>query len=245
MKQIVSLLALALLAAPARAAVSETEADLKAIVQEVADAIAPGDRAVFDRWLADDFILVDRDGSLKTKKEILDGTTPIADGFTLAIRIGESSFRDFGETAVLVNEVIEDMDVFGQPLHVLYRDTHVFVRRGGGWKMVVWHYVEIPKDPVPIAVDARRFDDVVGEYAFGDRRYLVTRRGGKLFGARAGKAGSETELIPESETVFAVPGSEFRKIFVRDASGRVTGIVDRRKGSDVLWTRVQTEKTPG
>lgn len=43
---------------------SKTALELTAIAQELANAIGPGDKAVFDRWLAEDFILVDRDGSI-------------------------------------------------------------------------------------------------------------------------------------------------------------------------------------
>ena len=232
----VSLLALLMfLSIPATAAPESTAAEVTSIVQQIVNAIAPGDRAVFDRWLADDFILVDRDGSIKRKQEIVDGTTPLPEGFSLDIRVGETEVRDFGNVAVVVNEIIEDMNVFGQPLHVLYRDTHVFEKRKGEWKMVVWQYVEIPRDPPAVEVDRSVFDALVGEYVFGTRHYVVTRRGDRLFGARAGQP--ESELVPESETVFHVPGSEFRKIFVRNADGRVTGMLDRRKGSDVLWTR--------
>lgn len=234
------ILTLLLLTASARAAESKTAAELKAIVEALTGAIAPGDKAVFERWLADDFILVDRDGSIKRKKEIVEGTTPIQKGFTLQIRVGESEIRDFGHVAVLVNEIVEDMDVFGQPLHVRYRDTHVFQRRNGEWRLVVWQYVEIPKDPPPVPVDTSRYDDLVGEYAFGERRFVVTRRDGKLFGARTGKP--ETELVPESDSVFHVPGSEFRKIFVRDSNGTVSGMLDRRKGSDVFWTRIRQDE---
>lgn len=218
---------------------ADTASELRSIVTALTEAIAPGDKQVFDRWLADDFVLVDRDGSIKRKREIVDGTAPIQKGFTLQIRLGESEVRDFGNVAVLVNELVEDMDVFGQPLHVRYRDTHVFEKRNGEWKLVVWQYVEIPKDGAPVAVDPAAFDALAGEYAFGERRFTVTRRGGKLFGARHGKP--ETELVPESESVFYIPGSEFRKIFVRDAKGNVTGMLARRKGSDVLWTRVRTK----
>lgn len=237
-----TLLALLLLLLPAAttAAGSRTASELHAIIEALTGAIAPGDKAVFDRWLADDFILVDRDGSIKRKKEIVEGTSPLPTGFTLKIRIGQSEVRDFGNVAVSVNEVIEDMEVFGQPLHVVYRDTHVFHKRNGEWKLVVWQYVELPKDGAPVPVDPARYDELVGEYAWGERRFVVTRRGDKLFGARAGKP--ESELVPESETVFYVPGSEFRKIFVRDRGGKITGILDRRKGSDVLWTRIPAAK---
>ena len=72
---------------------------------------------------------------------------------------------------------------------------------------------------------------------------MVARRGDKLFGARTGKP--ETELVPESDLVFYVPGSEFRKIFVRDRSGKVIEMLDRRKGSDLRWKRLESATREG
>ena len=38
--------------------------------------------------------------------------------------------------------------------------------------------------------------------------------------------------------VFFVPGQpRTRRIFTRDAQGRVDGFVDRREGEDIRWTR--------
>lgn len=215
----------------------KTKKELVAIAQTLMDAISPGDKAVFDRWLADDLILIQRDGTIMRKKEIVDGTTPMVKGFSLdRIEAVEPEVRVLDDsTAVLVYRVIEDMTVFGQKIHVQYRSSHTFAKRNGEWKIVVWQYVEIPRDPDPTPVKTKVYDDYLGEYAFGERRMTIARKGDKLYFVRNDK---ETELVPESEAVFHVPGSEFRKIFVRDASGKVTTVLDRRKGTDVKWTRV-------
>lgn len=213
--------------------------ELTAIAQELADAIHPGNKAVYEKWLADDFILVDRDGSIQRKQEIVAGTTPAAAAVTLKLVVDQPELRELGDVAVLVHRVVEDETFYGQPLYVLYRETHVFRRTKAGWRLVVWQYVEIPRDPDPLPVDATRLTGLAGTYAIGDRRFNVTVRDGKVFGARAGQA--EAELIPESDSVFAAAGSEFRKIFLRDASGRAVEIVDRRKGSDVRWRRIEPE----
>ena len=43
----------------------------------------------------------------------------------------------------------------------------------------------------------------------------------------------------ELRDLFFVPGQpRTRRIFTRDAAGRVDGFVDRREGEDVRWTRV-------
>jgi hypothetical protein len=43
---------------------------------------------------------------------------------------------------------------------------------------------------------------------------------------------------PELRDLFFVPGQpRTRRIFTRDAAGRVDGFVDRREGEDVRWRR--------
>jgi hypothetical protein len=46
------------------------------------------------------------------------------------------------------------------------------------------------------------------------------------------------KYLPEVRDVFFVAASRSRRIFTRDASGRVNGFVDRREGEDVRWTRL-------
>jgi hypothetical protein len=46
------------------------------------------------------------------------------------------------------------------------------------------------------------------------------------------------QYLAEVEDVFFVAGQpRTRRIFVRDAGGKVVGFVDRREGEDVRWTR--------
>ena len=222
----------------AEAAPSSAEKELVTIMQTILDSIATGDKEPWRRWLADDFVLLDRDGSVKLRSHLVDGTAPLKPGYELKLTMQDIESRDLGDAAVLIYRVVEEMKVFGQPLHVEYRNSHVFEKRDGRWQMLVWQYVELPRDPEPVAVDPARLNGLAGEYALSDGvQFVVSVRDGKLYGARAGRA--ETELIPESSDVFCSPSSEFRKIFVRDASGTAVEMIDRRKGSDTRWKRVQ------
>jgi len=210
--------------------------ELQTAVQQMLDAIGAGDRPVFERWLADDFILVNRDGSVANRKEFLDGVAPLPPGYKGRIVFTEVETRNLGNTVVLVGRAIEDLQIFTEALHVNFRNTFVFARRGGRWKLVAWQYVEFPKDPQPARLEPARLDDYVGEYTVSNElQYVVSRKGDVLFGSRAGR--KDVELIPESIDVFFIPGSEIRKLFVRDDAGRVVEMVDRRKGTDLRWRR--------
>ncbi len=231
-------IALSLLLASPSFAASPAQAELVSIMQTLMDSIATGERAPWERHLAEEMVLLDRDGSVKRKQELVEGTAPIKAGYTLKIAMTDIESFDLGDSAVLMYRVLEDMTVFGQPLHVEYRNSHVFVKRKGDWKMILWSYVEMLRDGAPVKVDPAHFDELTGQYALSDTvSYTVTRRGDKLFIARAGRG--ETELVPESPEVFYSPGSEFRKIFVRDEKGKVIELIDRRKGSDTVWKKLK------
>ena len=226
---------------PALAA-GPTKDELVAIAMEIVNAIEPGDKAVFDKYLTDDFILVDRDGlRTLTKKDVVEGTTAIPKGYWLKFEIADVELREFGDVAVLIFRTVEHEGVHDQEILVNYRGTDVFVKRDGKWKLAVWQYVELQKDAEPTKVSPAKYDALVGSYVMGPGiKYNVTRRGEKLFGAREGRP--EEELVPESDDVFFAPGTEFRRIFVKDDAGRVVEMLGRRKGTDIRWRRVDDAK---
>ena len=229
------LLAMTLLVAPAGPSLQE---DLVATVREMFDALLAGDKGVWDKRLASEFVLVDRDGAVKTREEFLKEADPPPPSVRVQLEVAEPRVQDLGEAAVLTFTTREHEQIWGQSLDVDYRNTMVFARRDGAWRLVSWQYVEVPRDAAPVAVSAAALPALEGEYeAAPGTTFTVVRREGRLFGARAGR--KEAELVPEGETVFFTPGTEFRKIFVKDAQGRVSGMLDRRKGSDTFWRKVK------
>ncbi|HXG58949.1 MAG TPA: DUF4440 domain-containing protein [Thermoanaerobaculia bacterium] len=237
MKRLVTALVLALTALPA-AASSAHEKELLSVVRSLMDSIAPGEKKPWEEHLTDDFLLIDRDGKLRRKPQLLEEVGPISKHYTLKLELTDIESADLGDgTAIIHYRVLEDMTIYGQPIHVEYVNSHVFVRSGDRWRMRLWQYVEIPADGAPVRVDASRLGDVAGEYQLAPGvRFVVKVRDGKLYGSRTGRP--EVELVPESDDVFYVPQSEFRKIFVRDAKGKVVEMLDRRKGTDTRWKKV-------
>ena len=81
------------------------------------------------------------------------------------------------------------------------------------------------QDPAPATiVDRRGWDDYVGRYDLSPSvSFTVTREGDRLYGQRTGRP--KQELLPETDTVFFNAGApRTRKIFVRDAAGKVVRI---------------------
>jgi hypothetical protein len=55
--------------------------------------------------------------------------------------------------------------------------------------------------------------------------------------AKRGKP-PKTLLQPEPPDLFFRPGIEGRRLFHRDASGKVEGLIDRRNNEDLIWKKL-------
>jgi len=108
----------------------------------------------------------------------------------------------------------------------------------GKWTMISSMTLAVLGDPPAIKLPAETLGDYVGRYELTpDVHYTVRRDGGRLMGLRDG--GKEVELQAEARDLFFVAGSpRSRKVFYRDASGRVVGFGDRREGQDIKWKRM-------
>ena len=108
---------------------------------------------------------------------------------------------------------------------------------GGQWKLQVVHLEAIRIDPPAIALTSAQLDELVGTYRSGSDTYTIRRDGDRIFGKRNG--GPEREQKAETRDVLFVPGdTRVRKVFQRNAQGRVTGFVRRDENSDFAWIRV-------
>jgi hypothetical protein len=82
---------------------------------------------------------------------------------------------------------------------------------------------------------------LIGEAGGGGDRgerghYAIRRDGDRLIGERTGRPAQDLKV--EARDVMFVPGQpRSRKIFQRDAQGRITGFADRREARDVVWRR--------
>jgi hypothetical protein len=68
--------------------------------------------------------------------------------------------------------------------------------------------------------------------------FHVVLRDGSLFGGR--DAAELAPLIPMATNVFVRRGSSGELIFISDANGDATRIIDLRKFQPLIWTRVPT-----
>jgi ketosteroid isomerase-like protein len=225
-------------AAAASSPPADDAATLRALDQALLDAIAPGDRAAWERALAPDAVYVDEDGHVLDRAAFLAAIEPLPAGLSGQISISDYRVRLHGDTALVVQALDEREDYHGLPLRAGYLVTETWLRQEGRWRLALVHADVVRPDPPALVLPAAALDDYVGRYAGpGGMVYEIRREGAGLVGGKAG--GTARPLLAEMPDLFFVAGQpRSRKLFQRDAGHAVTGFVDRREGEDIAWTRL-------
>ena len=216
-----------------------TERELVNIAQELFDAIPLGKKAVWEKYVADDLIYTDENWRILTKKELVESLVPFPKDFLGSIRIANVQSRIIGDAAVLSYRALEEQYVSGQKLSPIYLITDTYLKREGHWQLVASHVTVLPSERQPLAVDPKHLASLVGEYELAPGiSFTITMEDGKLMGQRTGRA--KEELLPADENTFYPKGTiRGEKVFVRDTSGRVTHMLDRRENNDLVWKKVK------
>jgi len=210
---------------------------LRAKDQALLDAIAPGDRKVWEAALASDAVYVDENGVTMDRAEFLKQLDPLPAGASGSLHIDTYSARVSGDLATVIHTDNEEEDYHGQMLKARYLMTETWRFEGGEWKLHMVHAYSVLKDPPATTLPAKELQEYVGTYSGGkDLEYVIQWDGKQLLGGRAGRP--LTPLLVELRDVLFVAGQpRSRKIFRRDEKGNVAGFVDRREGEDLVWRR--------
>jgi hypothetical protein len=210
---------------------------LRANDQALLDAIAPGDRAVWERLLAKDAIYVDENGAILHREQFLAALKPLPAGSSGHIDIVQYEATIRGNVAVVIHKDDERENYHGIALHADYLMTETWLKEGAEWRLALVHAYVIAKDPPAIKTSAKALGEYEGRYrAAPDLGYVIRRDGDHLVGDREGLP--PVTLAQESADVFFVPGKpRDRKIFRRDASNKIVDFVDRREGEDLVFVR--------
>lgn len=213
------------------------EAALRGLTQELLDAVAPGRVEVWDRILDEDLVHVDENGVVRDKAALLAEIRPLPAGLVGRIDVDRFQVEVRGDTAVAAVEVQEQLDYHGQPLRTRFRSLDTWRRTPEGWRLVGQHVAAVLADPPAIELTREELCAYAGVYRLTAEITTVVRcTDAGLVAERADRP--PATYRPEVRDVFFAPGQpRSRRIFTRDARGRVNGFVDRREGEDVRWTR--------
>ncbi|MBV8516353.1 MAG: DUF4440 domain-containing protein [Acidobacteria bacterium] len=215
----------------------DTAAILHTQTQELLDAITHGTPEVWDRYLDEHAVVTAEDGTVATKAAMVKDIKPLAAGVSGDIRAIDFNVVDHGSVAVATYVSDEHETYHGQQLHCQYRSTDTWVKTPRGWRLIASQVLALRTDPPAITLSAQQSAPYLGTYVLAPGiTYEIRQRDGKLEGQRNGRPAES--LLAESPDVFFVPGSpRYRKIFQRDAAGKITGFVERREAWDLTWTR--------
>jgi hypothetical protein len=215
------------------------ESFLKRASQQLLDAVARGDTVVWSRYLDPSCLYTDEEGGTATKAELLSQLRPLPKGYRGTIRLKHPQVLVTGETAVLTSDLDEELALYGQVLRTRFHLTSTWVKRPEGWKMIASQNAVLPSDHRAARVDPASFDAYVGTYGLApDVTYAVARDGNRLYGQR--KDRPKEELFPLGcDRFFRRGANRGEKLFVRDAQGRVTQMIDRRDNNDLVWRRTR------
>jgi len=205
--------------------------------QELVDAVAPGNKAPWEKYFADDCIFSDEKGNTMDKAKLIAGTTPLPEGHSGTIKVVNPQSRIFSDVAILSYDLNETEIIFGQRETARYHVTDTWLRRSGEWKIIATQAHRYYEDPAVGRVDEKKFADYIGTYELASGQVReVTAENGKLFVERKGK---QEELLPEASDIFFRKNIEGRILFHYDANGKVDTLIDRRNNEDVVWKKVK------
>ena len=236
MRSIIGLVASALLVAPTFA---DDRDVVTAQMQELADAIASGQVAIWDKYLDANVIYAEEDDSYKGKAAMLKEIVPLPKGLGGTIKIELLSYHEDGDVAVGLFRQDETEHYYGQTIYAKYLTNTTWKKRPDGWKMIAAQVIAERTDPPAITLSPSQLRQYVGAYKLKDSEeiYSLQLTQGQLVGTRGSRKPGAWSA--EARDVFFVPGDpRIRKIFQRNVSGQVVGFVERRESWDIVWKKI-------
>ena len=208
---------------------------LRAKDQALLDAIAPGDRKVWDAALSADAVYVDENGTLIERAEFLKQLEPLPTGASGTLKISEYIAHVAGDLATVIHTDDKEENYHGQILHARYLSTETWRLEEGEWKLHLVHTYAVLHDPPAISLPAEDMQQYAGRYSGGsDLGYVIQWDGKQLTGGRQGSALKPLQ-VEVRDVLFVSDQPRIRKIFQRDEKGKITGLVDRRESWDLIW----------
>jgi hypothetical protein len=227
-----------LLSSQTAPAAEDVAAVLQRRTQELMDAITYGKAEVWSRYLDPKAIYTTEDGTLQTKAQMVEGTKPLPEGVSGTIKVTDFKATVHGQVAI-TNYVSDEHETYhGHELHCQYRTTDTWLKTSAGWRLIAGQILALRTDPSAVPFTSRQMDEYVGRYSLTPTiTYEIRRQGDGLEGQQSGRKAESLKL--EAPDVLFVPGkTRYRKIFQRDAEGRVTGFAERREAWDLDWKRM-------
>lgn len=221
----------------ARAQEPDTAALLREKDQALLNAFPSGQRVVWEREVAPDFVYAAEDGTVVSREDFLKALVPSPPFDILPLQIHDHQVCVAGDVATVVHHDDETGEYLGSKLAGQYLTTETWQRRNGAWKLRSVHVSAVPTNPPAVTLTPAELDEVAGTYHAAAEVCTLRREGERLLGKTADRP--EREWKAETRDTFFVPGrTRLRAVFRRDEAGKVTGFSWRNENRAVVYTRV-------
>lgn len=137
-------IASALIVVALMAQTDATTAALVDIEQQLTKLILAGDRDGYGAFLADDWSVINTDGNILTKEQVLREMFVTGQRQIDAIAVDDVKVRPLGDVAIVTGRTIASGKLRGATVTATLRFTDVFARRDGRWQIVASQGTRVP-----------------------------------------------------------------------------------------------------
>jgi len=208
---------------------SNDEHELRKLENDWLSVYISGDKATYDRVVANDFTGTDESAVKRSKEQdrALLPAAPTPGGIALNEDV---QVRLYGETAVVTGRIVTKAKVGDQEITGgATRFTDTWLKRQGRWQVVARHYSRVPIERKAIKPDAKIYDAYAGEYELAPGlAFSVFKEGEGLFFQATGQP--KMELHSESEVVFFLKEPPALFLFIRNEKGQVAQMLTIQDG---------------
>ena len=126
---------------------SQAEQEVRKLERAWLDAYEQHDTKAMDAIVADDFTITFADGSMQTKKQILDSIKAPRNPASPPLKFYTEDVqpRVYGDTVILIGRVVTEYVRDGQTMKEQNRYTDTYVKRNGRWQVVASHLSNVAR----------------------------------------------------------------------------------------------------
>jgi hypothetical protein len=151
--------------------------------------------------------------------------------------IKEFETHMFGDVAIATYVSVERQPD-GAGTSKRFRKTDTYLRRAGTWQLISAAEVFVPGRPV-VRVDPQAYESYVGQYSLDAGHVVkVWREGDRLFSQETGEV-KAVEFLPAGGDSFFLDGELGDWTFGRADDGKVSRLIFRLGGADVVFRRIK------
>jgi hypothetical protein len=222
-----------------------TEQALRAVDHQLWLAFRNRDAAMLDKLLDDNFIGTNDGGEREEKSEVLAHIKAPQGNIHVEVDEQPGDFRVVSANGVVIFNVTRHWtdhdDKAGVSWGATSRTSFVLTCSSGVWKILAYQETGMPnKNREPSRSAIPHLDDYVGHYRLGENgdkgNLTVMRKGDHLVDTWEGE--DPVELFPGKYDTFFNRDDDWVERFLRDPSGKVTGILYTNSDGELEAKRV-------